>query len=86
MPSKDALIVVDVQNDFCPGGALAVKDGDQVVPVLNRYIDKFIAKRACRFLPLATGIRQRRVISIPAVAPGRRTVSKGAREPNFIRT
>src|SRR5262245_21398297 len=41
MPSKDALIVVDVQNDFCPGGALAVKDGDQVVPALNRYIDKF---------------------------------------------
>ena len=29
MPSKEALIVVDVQNDFCPGGALAVKDGDQ---------------------------------------------------------
>ncbi len=41
MPSKDALIVVDVQNDFCPGGALAVKDGDQVVPALNRHIDKF---------------------------------------------
>lgn len=41
MPSKDALIVIDVQNDFCPGGALAVKDGDQVVPVLNRYIDRF---------------------------------------------
>ena len=41
MPSKDALILVDVQNDFCPGGALAVKDGDQIVPVLNHYIDKF---------------------------------------------
>lgn len=41
MPGKDALIVVDVQNDFCPGGALAVKDGDQVVSVLNRYIDRF---------------------------------------------
>jgi nicotinamidase/pyrazinamidase len=41
MPSKDALIVVDVQNDFCPGGTLAVKEGDQVVPVLNRYIDQF---------------------------------------------
>lgn len=41
MQGKDALIVVDVQNDFCPGGALAVKDGDQVVPVLNRYIDRF---------------------------------------------
>jgi nicotinamidase/pyrazinamidase len=41
MLSKDALILVDIQNDFCPGGALAVKDGDQVVPVLNRCIDQF---------------------------------------------
>lgn len=41
MAGKDALIVVDVQSDFCPGGALAVKDGDQVVAVLNRYIDRF---------------------------------------------
>jgi nicotinamidase/pyrazinamidase len=32
---------VDVQNDFCPGGALAVKDGDKVVPVINGIIDKF---------------------------------------------
>jgi nicotinamidase/pyrazinamidase len=31
-----ALIIVDVQNDFCPGGALAVPGGDQVVPVINR--------------------------------------------------
>jgi nicotinamidase/pyrazinamidase len=30
-----ALIVIDVQNDFCPGGALAVADGDAVVPVIN---------------------------------------------------
>lgn len=36
----DALIVVDVQNDFCPGGALAVAEGDQVVPVLNRWLSK----------------------------------------------
>ena len=41
MQGKDALIVVDVQNDFCPGGALGVKNGDEIVPVLNRYIDKF---------------------------------------------
>lgn len=34
----DALIVVDVQVDFCPGGALPIEDGDQVVPVLNRWI------------------------------------------------
>ncbi len=37
----DALIVVDVQNDFLPGGSLAVPGGDEVVPVLNQYIDLF---------------------------------------------
>jgi nicotinamidase/pyrazinamidase len=41
--AKTALIVVDVQNDFCPGGPLAAPHGDQVVPVLNRYIKKFEA-------------------------------------------
>jgi nicotinamidase/pyrazinamidase len=46
MQSKNALIVIDVQNDFCPGGALAVKDGDQVVPPLNRYMAKFKAAGA----------------------------------------
>lgn len=34
----DALLIVDVQNDFCPGGALAVPEGDAVVPVLNHWI------------------------------------------------
>ena len=38
-PKTDALIIVDVQNDFCPGGALAVPHGDEVVPVLNRLIE-----------------------------------------------
>ena len=38
---SDALIVVDVQNDFIPGGALAVSEGDKVVPVLNRLLLKF---------------------------------------------
>ena len=37
----DLLLVVDVQNDFCPGGALAVPDGDQVVPLLNRLAQAF---------------------------------------------
>jgi len=35
MPPQTALIVIDVQNDFCPGGALAVADGDAVVPRIN---------------------------------------------------
>ena len=37
----DALIVVDVQNDFCPGGRLAVPNGDEVVPVINRLAARF---------------------------------------------
>jgi nicotinamidase/pyrazinamidase len=39
----DALVIVDVQNDFVPGGSLAVSRGDEVVPVLNRYIEAFDA-------------------------------------------
>ena len=39
--TKEALIIVDVQNDFCPGGALAVPGGDVVVPVLNQYARHF---------------------------------------------
>jgi nicotinamidase/pyrazinamidase len=39
--SEDLLLVVDVQKDFCPGGALAVPDGDQVVPIINRLIGRF---------------------------------------------
>ena len=38
-----ALIVIDVQNDFCPGGALAVPDGDKVVPFINGMMDGFDA-------------------------------------------
>ena len=38
---SDVLLVVDVQNDFCPGGALAAPGGDEVVPVVNRLMDRF---------------------------------------------
>ena len=37
----NALIVVDTQNDFCPGGSLAVPDGDKVVPVINKLAETF---------------------------------------------
>jgi len=40
----DALIVVDMQNDFMPSGILPVKDADKIVPVLNEYINKFSEK------------------------------------------
>jgi nicotinamidase/pyrazinamidase len=39
--STDALLVIDVQNDFCPGGALAVPDGDAIVPAINRLMSRF---------------------------------------------
>lgn len=39
--AKQALLVIDVQNDFCPGGALAVEDGDSIVPIINRMMDDF---------------------------------------------
>lgn len=42
--TKQALIVVDVQNDFCPGGTLAVPHGDEVVEPLNELIDEFLER------------------------------------------
>lgn len=43
--SKKALVIVDLQNNFCPGGSLAVTDGDQILPAVNRLIKDFsIAK------------------------------------------
>lgn len=36
-----ALVVIDVQNDFCPGGALAVEGGDEIVPIVNRMIAEY---------------------------------------------
>jgi len=44
LTSSDGLIVVDVQNDFCPGGALAVAEGDRVVPLVNRIAPLFAVR------------------------------------------
>jgi nicotinamidase/pyrazinamidase len=41
MMADKALIVVDVQNDFCPGGALGVAGGDEIVPMINGLIGRF---------------------------------------------
>ena len=40
-PASHALIVIDVQNDFCPGGALAVTDGDAIIPGINALMAEF---------------------------------------------
>ena len=44
LKSGDALLIVDVQKDFCPGGALPVDDGDKIVPVINSWITAAVAK------------------------------------------
>jgi nicotinamidase/pyrazinamidase len=44
LQTGDALVVVDVQNDFLPGGALGVPAGDEVIPVLNRYLGEWRAR------------------------------------------
>src|ERR1700732_3237993 len=41
LPGDALLLIIDVQNDFCAGGALAVGDGDAVVPVVNRLAERF---------------------------------------------
>lgn len=41
MTDRDVLVVIDVQNDFCPGGALAVADGDAVIKIIHRVAAKF---------------------------------------------
>ena len=43
--ADEALVVIDLQNDFCPGGALAVAGGDEIVPLVNDLIRR---RRACR--------------------------------------
>ncbi len=48
-PKGDALVIVDVQNDFCPGGALAVSGGDEVVASLSRYAARFVEAGAAVF-------------------------------------
>lgn len=40
-PAHEALIVIDVQNDFCPGGALAVAEGDAIIPQINMLMAEF---------------------------------------------
>jgi len=46
----DALLIVDVQNDFLPAGALGVKGGDEIIPVLRGYMDRFQSRGLPIFL------------------------------------
>jgi nicotinamidase/pyrazinamidase len=50
LTTHDALLVADIQNDFLPGGALGIRGGDDIVPVLLNYIDRFHSKGLPIFL------------------------------------
>jgi nicotinamidase/pyrazinamidase len=63
---SDVLIVVDVQNDFCPGGALAVPRGDEVVPIVNRLAAQF------RNVVLTQDWHPRGHLSFASAHPGKR--------------
>jgi len=72
----DVLVVVDAQNDFCPGGALAVPEGDRIVPVANRLAERF------SHVVLTQDWHPRGHVSFASSHPGRRpyetiTVSYG---------
>jgi nicotinamidase/pyrazinamidase len=62
----DVLVVVDIQNDFCPGGALAVPRGDEVVPVVNRVAERF------RNVVLTQDWHPRDHLSFASMHPGRK--------------
>lgn len=60
MKPKRALLIVDLQNDFCPGGALGVPGADRIVPTINKYIRIFFKKKLPIFAsadwhPIKTG-------------------------------
>ena len=44
LSAHDALLVVDIQNDFLPGGALGVSGGDDIIPILREYVSRFQAQ------------------------------------------
>ncbi|HXH85187.1 MAG TPA: isochorismatase family protein, partial [Nitrospira sp.] len=50
LSTHDALLVADIQNDFLPGGALGIRAGDDIVPVVLNYIDRFHSKGLPIFL------------------------------------
>jgi hypothetical protein len=76
---------VDVQNDFChPGGALPIKDGDRIVPVLNRWVEA--AEKAGPCLHPVIGIRCGISVSKVREANGHRTVLRRVKGLTFILT
>ena len=73
----DALLIIDVQNDFCPGGSLAVPEGDRVVAVLNRWIAESASARQLGIAP--AGHAARGVGGAPGASPSNLYMEAGSR-------
>lgn len=56
MPDKKCLLIIDLQNDFCSGGTLAVRDAETIIPIINAIMDKFDLILASRDLHPETTI------------------------------
>jgi len=80
---KDALIIVDVQKDFCPGGALPVPQGNKVVEPLNRYIHLF-SRHGSLVLPQEIGILRITVLLRNMVVYGPNIVFRILKVLNFM--
>lgn len=70
-PTTDVLLVVDMQNDFCPGGALGIERGDEVVPLINRLGQRF------EHVILTQDWHPQGHISFASAHPGRRPFEMG---------
>jgi hypothetical protein len=83
LSAGDALLLVDVQNDFCPGGALPIPEGDRVVPVLNEWIE--VAREGgTPSMHRANGIRLGIPVSRQKGESGRPTAFRTVRERRSI--
>ena len=46
LENSDALLITDIQKDFLPGGALPIDNGNEIIPVLNDYVNRFVTAKA----------------------------------------
>lgn len=94
---RDVLIVVDIQNDFCPGGRLSVRRGHEVVPLINHLAERFphvvlsrigILRGICRLRRpiLARNPTTRSQSTMGGRSFGQITASRPRKAPNSTRT
>ena len=82
--TRTALVVVDVQRDFCPGGALAADGGERILPALNRHLAEARRRWAADLCDARLASRRRPATSRRTAANGRRTACRARPAPSSI--